>query len=306
MHFLTHSDSEMQRKVRDLCETIMDTRLSNHPEIAEKLKPSFAVGCRRLTPGLGFLEALTKENVEFLGTEIEKVTSSGITLSDGSKIKLDVLVCATGFNAAHAPPFPVTGIRSTDMASKFVPHPKTYLSLAMNDFPNYFSILGPNSLIGTGSLTMMLESQADYIVKCIRKMQRENIRLMEVKSERVEEFSRYIDEYFKQTVYLDGCSSWYRSDGGHGSRIIGLWPGSCLHAIEAFRSPRWEDFEYEYEKDENGRPVSQLKWLGNGFTHSQRFGEGDLAFYLEPEYLDIPSAPLPEETRVNQIRSFCY
>ncbi|KAK5000128.1 hypothetical protein LTR66_000953 [Elasticomyces elasticus] len=306
MHFLTHSDSEMQRMVRDLCEGIMDSRLSTHPEIAEKIKPSFAVGCRRLTPGLGFLEAMTKENVEFIGTEIKKITPGGIMLSNGSEIKLDVLICATGFNAAHAPPFPVTGRRSMDMASRFVPYPKTYLGLAMNDFPNYFSILGPNSLIGTGSLTMMLESEVDYIVKCIRKMQRENIRSMNVKSERVEEFSNYIDEYFKQTVYLDGCSSWYRSDGGRGSRVVGLWPGSCLHAIEAFRAPRWEDFDYEYERDENGSFVSQLKWLGNGFTHSQRFGGGDLAFYLEPEYLDVPSSPLPEETRVNQIRSFCY
>ena len=126
----------------------MDSRLSDRPEIAEKIKPDFAVGCRRLTPGLGFLEALTKENVEFIGTGIEKVTPDGISLSDGSEVKLDTLVCATGFNAAHAPPFPVTGIRSTDMATQFRPYPKSYLSLAMNDFPNYFLILGPNSHIG--------------------------------------------------------------------------------------------------------------------------------------------------------------
>lgn len=175
----------------------------------------------------------------------------------------------------------------------------------MDGFPNFFSILGPNSLIGTGSLTMMLENEADYIVKCIRKIQRENIRSMDVKPERVEEFSEYIDEYFKQTVYLDGCNSWYRNEGGTGPRIQGLWPGSALHAIEAFRSPRWEDFVYEYEKDENGKPVSQLKWLGNGWSYPQVHG-GDLAFYLEPEYLDTPAAPFPEKTRLNQIRSFCY
>ena len=138
----------MQRGVRELCDTLMESRLSSRLEIAKKIKPDFAVGCRRLTPGLGFLEALTKENVEFIGTNIEKVTHGGITLIDGSEVKLDVLVCATGFNAAHAPPFPVTGLRSADMASKFVPHPETYLSLAMNDFPNYFMLLGPNSLIG--------------------------------------------------------------------------------------------------------------------------------------------------------------
>lgn len=306
MHFLTHSDSEMQHDVRGLCEGIMTSRLADRPDIAERITPSFAVGCRRLTPGLGFLEALTKENVDFIGTGIEKVVSDGIVLTNGSKVGLDALVCATGFNAAHAPPFPVTGSRSTDMASKFVPYPKSYMSLAMTDFPNFFTVLGPNSLIGTGSLTMMIESQCDYIVKCVRKIQRENIRSMDVKMERVEDFSRYVDEYFKQTVYLDGCTSWYRNQGGNGPRVIGLWPGSCLHAIEAFRSPRWEDFDYEYEREPNGQPVSHLKWLGNGYTHSQRYGGGDLAFYLEPEWLDVPAAPLPEETRRDTIRSFCY
>lgn len=153
---------------------------------------------------------------------------------------------------------------------------------------------------------MMLEAETDYIVKCVRKMQRDNIRSMSPKKERVEEFSDYIDGYFGQTVYLDGCSSWYRSDGGNGLRVIGLWPGSCLHAIEAFRSPRWEDYEYEYEKDKSGKPVSQLAWLGNGYTHAQRFGGGDLAFYLEPEFLDVPAAPKPEESRISQLRSFCY
>ena len=153
---------------------------------------------------------------------------------------------------------------------------------------------------------MMLESQTDYIVKCIRKMQRDNIASMNVKADRVEQFSQYIDEYFKQTVYLDGCASWYLSEGGKGSRIIGLWPGSCLHAIEAFRAPRWEDFDYEYGKDEEGRPLKELSWLGNGYTHAQRFRDGDLAWYLEPEYLDVPCEPFPENTRVNTLRPFCY
>lgn len=138
MHFLTEKSSEMQKQVRGLCENIIDTRLSTHPHIAEKIKPDFAVGCRRLTPGLGFLEALTKDNVDFIGIGIEEVISSGIMLSDGTEVQLDALVCATGFNAAHAPPFPVTGVHSTDMAAKFKPYPKTYLSMAMDGFPNYF------------------------------------------------------------------------------------------------------------------------------------------------------------------------
>jgi hypothetical protein len=53
---------------------------------------------------------------------------------------------------------------------------------------------------------------------------------------------------------MDECNSWYRSEGGKGNRIAGLWLGSTLHALETLRALRWEDFEYE-NKDEN-----KLRW----------------------------------------------
>lgn len=306
VHFLTVRDSEMQRQAREAFQAEMKRRLSKKPEIANAIVPDFAVGCRRLTPGQGYLEALQEPNVEFISENIQKVVPEGIVLVDGTFVRLDVLVCATGFRAAKTPPFSIFGLNGVDIKTRFEPFPETYLSMFMNGYPNFFSILGPNSLIGTGSLTMMLESEADYIIKCIRKLQRENIRSMDAKRECVQEFSDYIGEYFKQTVYLSGCTSWYRNEGGRGPRITGLWPGSALHAIEAFRAPRWEDFNYTYEKDKSGKTVGQLKWLGNGWTDAQRSGKGDLAFYLEFEYSDVPAEPLPEETHRYQLRPFCY
>jgi hypothetical protein len=306
VHFLTVTDSAMQKQAREHFQHEMKLRLGGKPEIAAALIPDFAVGCRRLTPGEGYLEALQESNVEFINTRIQKINAEGVVLVDGRQVHLDVLVCATGFRASKSPPFPITGRDGQDMGEKFLPFPKTYMSIFMDGFPNFFSILGPNSLIGTGSLTMILESEVDYIVKCIRKLQKENIRSIECKRERVEDFSSYVDQYFKQSVYLAGCSSWYRNEGGHGPRVTGLWPGSSLHAIEALRSPRWEDFHYEYERDASGSPVGQLQWLGNGWTDSQRSGNGDLAFYLEPEWLEVPEEPLPETTRKYQLRPFSY
>jgi hypothetical protein len=296
----------MQLQARERFQVEMRRRLSRKPQIADHIIPNFAVGCRRLTPGDGYLEALQASNVEFIPAHVQEITPEGIVLTDGRSIALDVLVCATGFKAAKAPPFPIRGSHGLEMGARFDPFPETYLSMCMDGYPNFFTILGPNSLIGTGSLTMILESECDYIIKCVRKLQRENIRSMDAKSERVHDFSRFCAEYFKQSVYLDGCTSWYRNQGGRGDRITGLWPGSALHAIETFRAPRWEDFNYEYEVDKNGRTLNQLHWLGNGWTDSQRSGVGDLAFYLEPEYQDVPAKPLPETTHRYLLRSFCY
>lgn len=42
----------------------MKETLKNRPDIIENLIPDFGVGCRRPTPGPGFLEALQADNVE--------------------------------------------------------------------------------------------------------------------------------------------------------------------------------------------------------------------------------------------------
>lgn len=44
--------------------------------------------------------------------------------------------------------------------------------------------------IVTGNLTMRIEMESDYIIKCMRKLQREDIRLIEVKRQRVKGFRK--------------------------------------------------------------------------------------------------------------------
>lgn len=79
------------------------------------------------------------------------------------------------------------------MQERFDPYPEAYLSLATDSFPNWFHILGPNSAIGSGSLTKIIESLGDYTVKCIRKLQKESIRAMHIKEERVKDFYKWAD-----------------------------------------------------------------------------------------------------------------
>jgi len=307
VHSITLKDSEMQKMARADFTEVMRERLAAKPHILESLLPAFGVGCRRLTPGPGYLEALVEDNVDFITTPITRATSNSLILQDGEERKLDVLVCATGFQASAPPPFPVVGRNGQTMEAKFDPYPETYLSLATDGFPNYFMMLGPNAAIGSGTLTTMMEFTGDYIIKCIRKMQKENITTMEAKSQRVKDFSDYIDSYFKKTVYLDQCSSWYKSKKGKGTRITGLWPGSALHAMECLRSPRWEDFEYMYEGESGDGESNRLNFLGNGWSIAQVDPEaGELAHFLQPGLIDIPVEPLPEEDIVYKQRPFSH
>jgi hypothetical protein len=278
---------------------MMRERLKKKPEIADFILPSFAVGCRRLTPGPGYLEALVEDNVDFISDPISEIVPEGIVLETGRKIEIDVLVCATGFNASSPPPFEVYGKNGKSLQERFTPHRETYLTMTVDGFPNFFMMLGPNSAIGSGSLTMMIETEGDYIIKCIRKLQKEDYISMMPKPERVKDFMDYTNEYFKNTVYMDECNSWYRSDGGKGDRITGLWPGSTLHCLEALRAPRWEDFDFE-TKDEN-----RLRWLGNGWSVTQLDG-GDPAWYLEPSLQNVPITGKPEDDEEFKRRPFSH
>ncbi|OTB00442.1 hypothetical protein M426DRAFT_324306 [Hypoxylon sp. CI-4A] len=309
IHEISLRDSDMQRGAMEAFGASMKQRLAKKPEIANFLIPSFGIGCRRSTPGPGYLEALAEDNVDFVTDPIDAITETGVSLKSGREVPVDALVCATGFNTASAPPFPVYGRDNLSLEQRFTPYPVAYLSLAVDAFPNFFMMLGPNSAIGSGSLTVMLEKEGDYIVKCIRKMQKEDYASMTVKPQVVKDWAQFCDEYFKKTVYTDTCHSWYKSEGGSGSHVTGVWPGSPLHALEAMRAPRWEDYDWE---SIDGPDANRLRWLGDGWsiTHSKGEGEnewgGDPGWFIEPQFVDFPVPGRPEDDEEFKKRPFSH
>jgi cation diffusion facilitator CzcD-associated flavoprotein CzcO len=83
------------------------------------------------------------------------------------------------------------------LEKKFTPYPKSYISMAVDDIPNFFIMLGPNSGTGAGSLTILLEAEGDYKIKCIRKLQKEDYAPMVPKRQCVQDFSDYVGEDLK-------------------------------------------------------------------------------------------------------------
>ena len=83
----------------DLCTKIMTDKLAGKPELVERLLPDFTVGCRRPTPGNGFLEALCSPKVDCVFDAIVEFTPKGIRTADGTEHEFDAIICATGFNA---------------------------------------------------------------------------------------------------------------------------------------------------------------------------------------------------------------
>lgn len=240
--------------------------------LISKLIPDWSVGCRRLTPGVNYLETLTKPNVTTVYGEIEKITERGCVCDDGKEYPIDILICATGFDTTFRPRFPLINAAGKNLQHVWAKEPKSYLGIAAAEFPNYLIFLGPNCPIGNGPVLSAIELQADYICRLIDHYQTHNIRSFYPKSAAVEDFIAHKNRFMKNTVWSDPCRSWYKS-GEIDAPITALWPGSTLHYIEALGQVRYEDFEVEYEGN-------RFAWLGNGYSQTELDETADWAYYI--------------------------
>ncbi len=72
-------------------------------------------------------------------------------------------------------------------------------------------LLGPNTGLGHNSVVIMIEAQVNYIMRCLRLMQRKGLDVIEVKHEAQTSFFKRIQEQLQPTVWQSGgCRSWYQ------------------------------------------------------------------------------------------------
>lgn len=262
------ANKEAQRRTKEM----MEDRLKGHPELAKKLIPEWSLGCRRLTPGNGYLESLTKSNVDLVVGHIDKITGTGILMKDGQHIDCDAIVCATGFDVSFQPRYTMQGRNGRDMKKVFANDAQGYFSLCVSGFPNHFIFNGPAAPVGHGSLSSAIDWSANYILKWVDKVAREDIKTFDVKQSVQDDWNVYGDEILKKTVWASGCRSWYKN-GTTDGRISALYPGSILHFKDMVENIRGEDFDITY------RSKNQWKFLGDGFTQLE-VDDGDLGYYM--------------------------
>ncbi|KPI35782.1 putative sterigmatocystin biosynthesis monooxygenase stcW [Cyphellophora attinorum] len=242
------ADSDLQKKAQEMFRKSMLERLGDTEKgrrAAELLLPDFPVGCRRQTPGPGFLEALGKDNVNLHWDDIDGITDKGIRSRSGEERDYDVIVCATGFDTTFKPAFPLVGRNGVNLAERWeADRPKAYFGIAVPDMPNYFCFVGPNSPISNGSLVMGIQNTAIYIYKWLEKLQTESLSSFAVHQDVNEEYNQHIQRT------IDGP-------------VVAIYGGTTFHFMEALKNPRWEDFDLKRQPEAKS---NRFEYLGNGFT----------------------------------------
>jgi cation diffusion facilitator CzcD-associated flavoprotein CzcO len=265
-------DSDLQKAAHENFQKTMKERLGYNEDLINKLVPDFEVGCRRITPGHGYLEALASHNVSVRSDNIEAVTAEGLKMADGSIIAVDALICATGFDTSYRPNFPVIGFNG-DLRDVWKEEPRAYFSLAAAGVPNYFVMSGPNFPLANGCLIPCLETNIKFAFAAAKKIQYDGIKWLSPKQEAVDDYQEYKDSIMEDLVWTGSCSSWYKN-GQVDGKVWGPYSGSSLHYLELMSKPRWEDFDIEY------LVRNRYDFLGNGRTRRELEG-WDLAYYVQ-------------------------
>ncbi|KAK5400860.1 hypothetical protein LTR06_011171 [Exophiala xenobiotica] len=252
----------------------MSEKLNHDTVLMEQLIPKWEIGCRRITPGPGYLESFSRPNCSLTSTPITNITENGVVTADGQTFECDVLVCATGFDVSKCPRYPIIGQNGVALAEKWKDEPTSYLSIGTDDFPNYFTMAGPRCLCGHGSLVESLNWTGDYFVKMIKKIATEDIKYMVPKASSVKSFCEYQDEIHKNLVWTGGCRSWYKR-GTQDGKVTALFAGSAVVFNHMMKDIRSEHYDIVYNSK------NPFRFLGNGFTEWEMKDDADLSWYVE-------------------------
>ncbi|KAJ5999337.1 hypothetical protein N7451_007147 [Penicillium sp. IBT 35674x] len=274
-------ESEFQTMAKDLTSKDMRAKLEKKPEVADLIIPSYGVGCRRPTPGPGYLQALASDNCEVVWGEIDSFTKTGLRSQDGKERDFNVIIAATGFDMSFVPRWPVIGRNGVNLQTEWEKDPACYLSAIAQDMPNYFVYMGPGSPVGHGSMITSIERITLYAVDLIRKLQTENYSSFRLKDGKAKAYQFQMLSWLEKTVWGDPCQSSFKNGMKDGA-LHAFHPGSRLHYFELLRRHRYEDFEWVSRCPE---PGLDFAWLNNGFLSHELSPdeEADPTWYLNQD-----------------------
>jgi cation diffusion facilitator CzcD-associated flavoprotein CzcO len=210
-------------------------------DLRKKLTPTFEFGCKRVLISGDYLSTFERENVELVTERIRRITSGGIVTEDGALHEVDVIVLATGFLLGlTSPPFRMFGVGGRSIEEAWSDGVSAYKGMTVSGFPNWFTIMGPNTGPGHTSVLVLAEAQMTHAVQAIKKIRREDIKYMDVRQDVQDRYNERLQARMKHMAWSSGCKSWYLSEDGKNHT---LYPGFAAEYVLRSRKLRPQDYE---------------------------------------------------------------
>jgi cation diffusion facilitator CzcD-associated flavoprotein CzcO len=213
------------------------------PELRAKLTPSYRIGCKRILLSSTYYPALAQPNVDVVASGLKEVHGSTVVAADGTKTEVDAIVFGTGFHVTDMPIAErVVGAEGITLAEAWKDGMESLRGATAAGFPNWMTIIGPNTGLGNSSMILMIESQLNYLADYMRQL---NLlgegSALAARPSSVHAWNRRVQERMKRTVWnTGGCTSWYLDASGRNTTI---WPGTTTEFRSATRHVDLAEYE---------------------------------------------------------------
>ncbi|MFD4031607.1 flavin-containing monooxygenase [Streptomyces sp. NPDC058637] len=218
-------------------------RAVKDPQLRAKLTPSYRIGCKRILLSNTYYPTLARPNVDVVASGLAEVRGSTLVASDGTETEADVIVLGTGFHVTDMPiATRVVGAEGITLAESWKDGMQALRGATAAGFPNWMTIIGPNTGLGNSSMILMIESQLNYMADFMRQLNVLGGRAaLDARPSAVGAWNRHVQERMKRTVWnTGGCTSWYLDDEGRNTTV---WPGTTGAFRRATRTVDLGEYE---------------------------------------------------------------
>jgi len=184
------------------------------PVTAALLCPTdYSFNGKRVPTGHRYYETYNRPNVHLVDVKsvpIARVTRDSIVIGD-SAYPLDVLICATGFDAMTGPltRIDIVGRHGVTLREKWADGIRTNLGISVHGFPNFFMSIGPQTPYS--NLPVPIQLGAQWVTRAIQFADQHGIQL-EATPEFEEWWAAEVDAAGRKTVmYEEGlkAKAWF-------------------------------------------------------------------------------------------------
>ncbi|HYT40162.1 MAG TPA: monooxygenase, partial [Acidimicrobiia bacterium] len=217
--------------------------LGDRTDLLDKCVPTYPPYGKRPLLDAGWFRTVRRPDVDLVTDRVARITPTGVVTEAGEEIPADVLVLATGFqNLNLLAPIEVRGRSGRTLRETWGEDDATaHLGITIPDFPNFFMLLGPNTIAGHGgSAALGIEMEVRYVMGMIARMVGEGIAAVECRRDVHAAYVERIDAAMQRTIWVHpGMTTYYRNSRG---RVVSTMPWTNTEYWHMTHEPDLEDF----------------------------------------------------------------
>ncbi|MFC5250185.1 flavin-containing monooxygenase [Streptomyces nigrescens] len=213
------------------------------PGLRAALTPDYRIGCKRILLSNTYYPALAQPNVDLVAAGLTEVRGSTLVGSDGSEVEADAIVFGTGFHVTDMPIAQrVTGANGTTLAEEWKDGMEALRGASAAGFPNFLTVIGPNTGLGNSSMILMIEAQLNYLADFMRQLDVLGGKIaLDARPSAVQDWNRRVQQRMTRTVWnTGGCDSWYLDANGRNTTV---WPGTTSEFKKVTRQVDLAEYE---------------------------------------------------------------